>query len=154
MARVLKADLEKEIQELKNELKRLKDENDKLKFSNDKLEVSHKLAVEQWEYYSNKCYEHEKKIEKLKDESFKYEKDIQKLKNELNEKKKKKVLNVHNERNAGRKPKLTSDEIARAQMLKLQGWSYKKVAEDIGCSVGLVHKLLNEPVGNIKKRDS
>lgn len=131
MARVLKADLEKEIQELKNELQelksevqKLKNENETLKFSLEKSEMSYKLAIEQSDIFADKCE--------------KYSKEIRKLKNELPVKK-------HNERNAGRHAlKLTKEEIARAQMLRIQGKTYKQIAEDIGYSVGSIHKILNQ----------
>lgn len=130
MAKVLKADLEKEIQELKNELKKLKNENENLRFSLEKAEMSYKLAVEQSDIFANRCEE--------------YSKEIRKLKNERPVKK-------HNERNAGRHAlKLTKEEIARAQMLRLQGKTYKQIAEDIGYSVGSIHKVLNEPAGSKK----
>ena len=62
----------------------------------------------------------------------------------------KEVHKIKNERNAGRKRKFTSEEIGKIQMMKLQGKSYRAVAKEMGCSVGLVHKLLNEPMGGKK----
>lgn len=60
----------------------------------------------------------------------------------------KEVHKIKNERNAGRKRRFTSEEIGKIQMMKLQGKSYRAVAKEMGCSVGLVHKLLNEPLGD------
>lgn len=57
------------------------------------------------------------------------------------------VHKIKNERNAGRKRKFTLDEIAIIDMLHLQGKSIRAIAKEMNCSVGLVHKLLNEPVG-------
>lgn len=89
----------------------------------------------------------ENQIVELKAEIERLQLEIQKLKSEQD-------LKQHNERGAGRKPKFTQEEIAKAQSLKLQGLTYKKVAEEMNCSVGLVHKLLNEPHKNIKARDN
>lgn len=60
------------------------------------------------------------------------------------------VQKIKNERNAGRKRKFTEEEISRIQMMKLQGKSYRAVAKEMNCSVGLVHKLLNEPLSKRK----
>jgi DNA invertase Pin-like site-specific DNA recombinase len=57
------------------------------------------------------------------------------------------VRKIKNERNAGRKRKFTVDEIAIIDMLHLQGKSIRAIAKEMNCSVGLVHKLLNEPIG-------
>lgn len=81
----------------------------------------------------------ENQIVELKAEIERLQLEVQQLKSEQN-------LKQHNERGAGRKPKFTREEIAKAQRLKLQGLSYKRVAEEMNCSVGLVHKLLNEPI--------
>lgn len=89
----------------------------------------------------------ENQIVELKAEIERLQLEVQQLKSEQN-------LKQHNERGAGRKPRFTKEEIAKAQKLKLQGLSYKKVAEKMNCSVGLVHKLLNEPHKNIKSRDN
>lgn len=62
----------------------------------------------------------------------------------------KSVQKIKNERNAGRKRKFTSEEVGKIQMMKLQGKSYRAVAKEMNCSVGLVHKLLNEPMGGRK----
>ena len=128
--------------EYSKQVNKLELDNSKLTFSIDEVKASCELAMQTSDMFANRCEEYSKDIQKLKSENKKL-KEVQKLKDERK----------HNERNAGRKPKLTSEEIARAQMLRLQGWNYKKIAEDIGCSVGLIHKLINESTGNIKKRD-
>lgn len=59
------------------------------------------------------------------------------------------VHKIKNERNAGRKHKFSDSEVTSIQMMKLRGMSYRAIAKEFNCSVGLVHKLLNEPlVGN------
>ena len=60
------------------------------------------------------------------------------------------VQKIKNERNAGRKKKFTKDEIATIDMLHLQGKSIRAIAKEMNCSVGLVHKLLNEPLSKRK----
>lgn len=57
------------------------------------------------------------------------------------------VHKIKNERNAGRKRKFTKEEVAIIDMLHLQGKSIRAIAKEMNCSVGLVHKLLNEPIG-------
>lgn len=50
----------------------------------------------------------------------------------------------HNERGAGRKPKFTDAEVQSMKMYKLQGKSYRAIADLFNCSVGTIHKLINE----------
>lgn len=61
------------------------------------------------------------------------------------------VQKIKNERNAGRKRKFTKEEVAIIDMLHLQGKSIRAIAKEMNCSVGLVHKLLNEPIGDRNK---
>lgn len=56
------------------------------------------------------------------------------------------VHKIKNERNAGRKRKLGDEEIAIIDKLHLQGKSIRFIAKEVGCSVGLVHKIINEPI--------
>lgn len=56
------------------------------------------------------------------------------------------VQKIKNERNAGRKRKLSNEEIAIIDKLHLQGKSIRFIAKEVGCSVGLVHKIINEPI--------
>lgn len=69
-------------------------------------------------------------------------KEIQELKNtsihKLNNEKK------HNERGAGRKARFTNSEVETIKMYRLQGKTIKEIAEMFSCSVGLIHKLINE----------
>ena len=52
--------------------------------------------------------------------------------------------NSKNERNAGRKSKFGNEEKGKIIMLFCQGKSYRAIAKEMNCSVGLVHKILNE----------
>ena len=97
--------------------------------------------------------------DKLKDvvvENEKLKKDIQKLKNEriqiINEYKERNgIQKIKNERRAGRKQKLTDKQIQDILMHRSHGTSMKRIAQYVGCSVGLVHKTINE---HTKKEDS
>ena len=51
---------------------------------------------------------------------------------------------VHNERGAGRKTRFTDQEKETVKMYRLQGKTIKELAEMFCCSVGLIHKLINE----------
>lgn len=50
----------------------------------------------------------------------------------------------HNERGAGRKSKFNKEQIQQIQLERAKGKSIRVIAEEFGCSVGLVHKLINE----------
>ena len=54
------------------------------------------------------------------------------------------IHKIKNERGAGRKPKFTDAEIQAIKLYRLQGKSYRAIADMFGCSVGLVHKIINE----------
>lgn len=62
--------------------------------------------------------------------------NIHKLSNE--------TIKVHNERGAGRKARFTDQEKETIKMYRLQGKTIKEISEMFGCSVGLIHKLINE----------
>lgn len=74
--------------------------------------------------------EHAEKIAKAKDERLQ-----EVLKGNENTKHYKKL---------GRKPKFNEAEIQTMKMIKLQGKSYRDIAKQFDCSVGIVHKLINE----------
>lgn len=77
----------------------------------------------------NKITDSKEKIEEL-------EKEIQKLKNEKTE--------SRNKRGAGRKQKFNDTDIETIKMYRFQGKTIKEIAEIFNCSVGLIHKLINE----------
>lgn len=66
-------------------------------------------------------------------------KDIQRLKNNISNKQK------HNERGAGRKNRFTESQILEIKQYRAEGKTIKQISEIVNCSVGLVHKLINEP---------
>lgn len=50
----------------------------------------------------------------------------------------------HNTRGAGRKTRLTDQEKEMIRMYRIQGKTIKELAEMYACSVGLIHKIVNE----------
>ncbi len=51
---------------------------------------------------------------------------------------------IHNERGAGRKERFSDQEKEMMKMYRIQGKTIKEIAEIYSCSVGLVHKLIEE----------
>ncbi len=82
---------------------------------------------------------------KAKDETIKNNRDtIQKLLKENEELKSNKVQKIKNERGAGRKEKFTIHEKETMKMYRIQGKSIREIADMYSCSVGLIHKIINE----------
>ena len=75
---------------------------------------------------------------KLKDKIEQLEKEIEALKASNNNDK------VKNERGAGRKSKFTQEQIQKIYLRRSEGKSFRAIAEEFNCSVGLVHKLIKE----------
>ncbi|MEX0053021.1 Hin recombinase [Clostridium butyricum] len=50
----------------------------------------------------------------------------------------------HNERGAGRKNRFTDEHIIEIKQYRADGKTIKQIAEIFNCSVGLIHKLINE----------
>lgn len=77
----------------------------------------------------------------------KQEKEIQKLKDEnilLKSNSVKSDKRSHNERGAGRKEKFSEQEKEMMKMYRMQGKTIKEIAQIYNCSVGLIHKIINE----------
>lgn len=51
---------------------------------------------------------------------------------------------VHNARGAGRKRKFTKQQVSEIKQLRAEGCTIAKIAKEKGCSIGLIHKLINE----------
>lgn len=95
------------------------------------------------------------KIKELSKKLKRKEEEIQKLKNEIsisnmiNEAFEKAVdgevkPRVKNERGAGRKARFTEAERESMKMYRIQGRKLQEIAAMYQCSVGLVHKIINE----------
>ena len=122
--------LEKELWEykvlvsnLQKEIYTMQDKADE-SFENSSLHIqmAKKIKVLELENKSLKhTIEHDKKVQKL-----------------ISENKPK------NERGAGRKERFTEQDKEMMKMYRLQGKSFKEIAEMYCCSVGLVHKIITE----------
>ena len=52
--------------------------------------------------------------------------------------------NTKHYKKLGRKAKFNNAEIQAIKMTRLQGKSYREIARQFDCSVGIVHKIINE----------
>lgn len=141
-----------EIQKLKDEIKKYKEEVERLQKSleiasywNDKNNVKElSLRATQRGVIIEK---QEKEIQKLKDENKSLKSMIHKLKNENKKLKSNSVgsdKRIHNERGAGRKERFSDQEKEMMKMYRIQGKTIKEIAQMYSCSVGLIHKIINE----------
>lgn len=88
---------------------------------------------------AERAKQHAEKLAKAKDEHLQeLQEQIKQLQSETN------VQKIKNERRAGRKQKFINAEIQAIKLYRLQGKSYRAIAEMFDCSVGLVHKIINE----------
>ena len=60
---------------------------------------------------------------------------------------------MHNARGAGRKAKFTDDQVDEIRRLREDGNTIKEIANRYNCSVGLIHKLINEKLRGGKIMD-
>lgn len=158
MARVTKAELEQQVKELDekcneyikqlinkdNEIVRLKElADDSYEKSSTYIQQCKKIELleEQNEAYKLSV-EHEKKMKKTLVDN--YEEEIKRLNEEVQKLKNESKVRIHNERGAGRKSKFTDQEKESIRMYRLQGKTIKELAEMFSCSVGIIHKLINE----------
>ena len=71
--------------------------------------------------------------------------ELKQAKEEINAlKEQQPIKKVHNERGAGRKPRFKAAEVNKIKRMYSKGKSMREIAEIKGCSVGLIHKLINE----------
>lgn len=123
------------------EVQRLKEQNKRLlKDIEDLEEQLRRSAYYQEGHYAIEAVERGHIIEKQKNE-------IQQLKDEnklLKSTKRPIDLKIHNERGAGRKSRFTIQEKETMKLYRIQGKTIKEIAEMYSCSVGLVHKIINE----------
>ena len=119
--------LQAKINGLESQIQSLKDENTRLHIANENLKGSELIN------------------ERL---MFKYEQLMQQY--EMLEVEKKKLQNkiecstIKNERGAGRKKKFNNDQINSILKARNEGKSIRALAKEFNCSIGLIHKLINE----------
>lgn len=70
--------------------------------------------------------------------------ELKQAKDEIKALKEQQPTKVHNERGAGRKPRFKAAEVNKIKRMYSKGKSMREIAEIMGCSVGLIHKLINE----------
>lgn len=131
-----------------SEIQKLKDENKKLLEKITELENDlYKSAYYKEGDYAVEAVKRGKIIEKQEKEIQKLKSEIQKLKNENKALKNNKVVSdkkIYNERGAGRKERFSEQEKEMMKMYRIQGKTIKEIAEMYSCSVGLIHKIINE----------
>lgn len=111
-------------------VQKLKSENERLRVEVERLKEENKDLVEHNQpYWDIEQRAWEKVLEENEELKRQLEGSVQKIKNE---------------RGAGRKQKFTNAEIQTIKMYRLQGKSYRAIAKMFDCSVGLVHKIINE----------
>ena len=120
---------EVEIEELKQKIDCLNDIIARLEKRNKRLEEDVEKYKKDYLYYFNEYL-------KLKDKDFKRNLD------EMDQLKKNSLM--HNARGAGRKAKFTDDQVDEIRRLREDGNTIKEIAKRYNCSVGLIHKLINE----------
>ena len=114
--------------------------NDSFDNSNDKKQLEDKIKRLEMKLQSaERAQKHIEKLAKARDEHLQeLQEQIKQLQTGAN------IHKIKNERGAGRKQKFTDAEIQAIKMYRLQGKSYRAIADMFGCSVGLVHKIINE----------
>ena len=120
---------EVEIEELKKKIDCLNDIIARLEKRNERLEEDVEKYRKDYLYYFDE-------YSKLRD------KDFNRTLEEINNLKKNSL--IHNARGAGRKAKFTDDQVDEIRRLREDGNTIKEIAKRYNCSVGLIHKLINE----------
>lgn len=144
------ARLQKELQQAKNDL-----EEYKALCSKQNVEIvqmqerADKVFLNSSDYIQmNKRIELlETKNKQLETKNKSLDDRVQNLINERELIKHDETIKVNNERGAGRKTKFKEEQEQKKveiKMYRLQGKTIKEIADIFGCSVGLVHKLINE----------
>ncbi|MGL6184395.1 MAG: Hin recombinase [Clostridium chrysemydis] len=84
----------------------------------------------------------ENKVKELRNKLYAKVKEVDTLKQQLE--KNNENLGVKNVRGAGRKTKFTEQDKEAIKLYRAQGKTIKEIAGLYECSVGLIHKLINE----------
>lgn len=127
----LMAILEKADQEFSNSPWR-KQLEDQIDFQNSKITVLESRLVQQ-------TSKNDALIDGIEERDLK----IKLLKEKISQLEGQGVQKVHNERKAGRKPKIDENTAILIQMYRVQGKTIKEIAEITGLSAGSVHKHCN-----------
>ena len=101
-----------------------------------RLEKRNKRLDEDVEKYRKDYLNYFDEYAKLRDKDF--NRNLEEI-NNLN-----KNSLIHNARGAGRKAKFTDDQVDEIRRLREDGNTIKEIAKRYNCSVGLIHKLINE----------
>lgn len=126
-------ELIKEFQELNNENERLKKKRER-KANENNLE----LIDQQLQDARDKADKWHKQLFIQQQKNKELEKEIEYLVE------KNSIIQKHNDRGAGRKSRFTQSETETIKMYRLQGKTIREIAEMFKCSVGLIHKIINE----------
>lgn len=131
-------------EKLNKEIKRIK-EKKYMTPNYENLEIIDKQLQEarnSSDRWHREFFNKDQECKKLKEENQKLKKENEQLRNtnihKLNNEHK------HNERGAGRKNKFTEQQIETIRMYRMQNKTIKEIAEMFECSVGLIHKIINE----------
>jgi hypothetical protein len=131
-----------------SEIQKLKYENKKLLERITELENSlHKSSYYKEGDYAVEAIKRGKIIEKQEKTIQKLKNEIQKLKDEDKFLKSNNIVSdkkSNNERGAGRKERFSIQEKEMMKMYRIQGKTIKEIAQIYSCSVGLIHKIINE----------
>ena len=116
----------------------------------EKLEELNQKLIDQNDYIEIL----EKKVLKAKSENCKLKSENFDLKETLELMKKNATPGTasHNARRAGRKPKITQEQIAMIQMLRAQGKKLQEIQKETGISYGNIQKYCKLITDNNKKR--
>ena len=92
----------------------------------------------------NKFQKLKKQLDVCKLEIEELKKEIENLRYENNLLRNNDIYKINNERGAGRKSRFSDMDKEMMRMYRIQGKTIKEIAEMYSCSVGLVHKIVNE----------
>lgn len=126
--------------EIIKEFQKLKDENERLKKKRERKANENNLELidQQLQDARDKADKWHKQLFIQQQKNKELEKEIADLLDRYS------ITKKHNERGAGRKSRFTQSEIETIKMYRIQGKTIKEIAELFKCSVGLIHKIINE----------
>lgn len=146
--------LNEEIKKLRTQLKDLSEQNDSLIQQADQEFLNsyeYKELLEKAQFLRNYAKTLENENQRLKHRLEEKNAEIERLRTSMNNVKRSELvpLSVINEqitkqnrKNAGRKPVLSGEQREEIVILRKKGLSIRAIAEQIGCSVGTVHRVL------------